>query len=56
MAEFTDGTRLWGGGECVGGERSSWRAMVDEEEGALDCAPGGRRGDEGRGARAGDGR
>lgn len=52
MTELMDGTRAWTGG---GGERSSWRVMVDEEEEALDWACG-RRGDEGKGARAGDGR
>ena len=52
--ELTDGTRLWSGGERRGGgEKSNWRVMVDEEEGALDW---GRRGDDGKGARAGDGR
>jgi hypothetical protein len=55
MTELMDGTRLRSGGERGGGgERSSWRVMVDEEEGALDWAWG-RRGDEGR-ARTGDGR
>lgn len=51
-----DGTRLWRGGERGGGgERSNWRVIVDEDEGALDWAEGGRRGDEGS-ARAADGR
>lgn len=54
MTELMDGTRLRSGGERGGGgERSSWRVMVDEEEGALDWAWG-RRGDDtgdGRGCR-----
>lgn len=56
IAELMEGTRLRSGGEWGsggerggGGERSSWRVMVDEEEGALDCTWGGPRGDEGRG-------